>query len=324
MRIFYLCPDFAAPSGGVKRLYTHVQILIENGYDAYIMHFQKGFRADWFSNQVPIIYSSDLPSLSPKDTIVIPEGLFDAMRQLKSAPLQKVAIALSSAYIFRSMPLGENWKDYGIEWVMTNNKITRDLIQWSMGIKNIYIVASSIDHDMFYYKPDVKTHQLAYIKRKDTLSPMVEKILKLSDASFGKLDFIAIGGLNIQDYAQVLIKSKIYLTTAEREGFPCSIIEAMACGCLCIGFDGIGGKDYIVGSGDKQNFVLAENANFIDLSRKLADLVERLQRKDPAIENIRQNAISTAGRFTPELESESVLKFWKTFLAAKENNSGIL
>lgn len=39
MRIFYVCPDIQAPSGGIKRLYTHVGLLRENGYDAYIMHF---------------------------------------------------------------------------------------------------------------------------------------------------------------------------------------------------------------------------------------------------------------------------------------------
>jgi len=34
-KIFYICLDFAPPSSGVKRLYTHVQILRDNGYDAH-------------------------------------------------------------------------------------------------------------------------------------------------------------------------------------------------------------------------------------------------------------------------------------------------
>lgn len=59
MRIFYLCPDCDFPSGGIKRLYTHVELLCDNGYDAYIMHYNKGFKPKWFESQVPVVYNSD-------------------------------------------------------------------------------------------------------------------------------------------------------------------------------------------------------------------------------------------------------------------------
>lgn len=319
MRIFYVCPDFSAPSGGIKRIYTHVELLRENGYDAYVMHFKKGFKLRWLDSQVPIVYSSDLPlsGFGSSDTIVIPEGLPLVMKQLKTLQVKKVAIALSFAYIFTYMPIGENWKDYGINWVMANNKTTGDFIRWSMGIENIHIIGSSVDHNIFYYNPDMKSPQLAYIKRKDTLSPAVERVLKSKDVSFHKLGFIAIENLNIQDYARVLRESKIYLTTSTSEGFPLSIIEAMACGCLCIGFDGVGGKDFIVESGPQQNFVLAESMNLIDLSSKLAELVEMIKRNDPAIETIRQNALATAAKFSPEIEKKSVLEFWQSFFEAE-------
>jgi len=172
-------------------------------------------------------------------------------------------------------------------------------------------------NNIFHYNPDMKTQQVAYIKRKDTLSPIVEKILKSRDVSFHELDFIAIENLKLQDYAQVLRKSKIYLTTSISEGFPRSIVEAMACGCLCIGFDAVGGKDFIVESGDRQNFVLAESMNFIDLSQKLAELLEKDKRKDPAVDAIRQNALATAASFSPDLEKKSLLEFWKTFFEAE-------
>ena len=319
MRIFYLCPDVAEPSGGIKRLYTHVELLRENGYDAYIMHVKKGFKLHWFDSQVPIVYPSDLPlsSFDSGDTIVIPEGVPLVMKQLKALQVKKVVIALSFAYIFRDMPIRENWKDYGINWVMANNKITRDFIQWSMGIENVHIIGTSVDHNIFYYDPNMKREQAAYIKRKDTLSPVVEKVLKSKDASFHELGFTAIENLKLQDYARVLRESKIYLTTSTAEGFPLPILEAMACGCLCIGFDGVGGKDFIVESGPQQNFVLAKSMNLIDLSGKLAELVEMIKRNDPAIETIRQNALATAAKFSLEIEKKSVLEFWQSFFEAQ-------
>lgn len=306
-----------SPSGGIKRLYTHVEILRENGYDAYIMHFSKGFKLRWFENKTPVVYFSDSPRIEPNDTVVIPEGFPRVIKQFKPLQIKKVVISLSFAYIFDSMPLGENWKDYGINWVMTTNDVIKDLIQWSMGIENVHIIASSIDNNIFHYNPDMKTQQVAYIKRKDTLSPIVEKILKSRNTDFRELDFITMENLDVRHYAHVLKQSEIYLTTSIHEGLNRSVLEAMACGCICIGFDGVGGKDFIVESGDRQNFVLAESMNFIDLSQKLAELLEKDKRKDPAVDAIRQNALATAASFSPDLEKKSLLEFWKTFFEAE-------
>lgn len=314
MRIFYLCPDFSKPSGGIKRLYRHVEILRENSYDAYIMHINEGFKLHWFESPAPIVYTRDLAQLHSEDVLVLPEGLSTVMKQVKPLQFRKVVIALNFAHIFTYMPAGENWRDYGINWVMANNNAIKDFIQWSMGIENVHIIGSSIDHNIFYYNPKVKRQQVAYIKRKDTLSPIAEKVLKSKNVSFHKLDFTAIEHLKIEDYARVLRESGIYLTTSTAEGFPCSIIEAMACGCVCIGFDGVGGREFIVESGQQQNFVLAESMNIIDLSRKLAELVKMIKCKDSTIEAIRQNAISTAAKFAPDIEKKSVLEFWRSFL----------
>jgi len=95
-------------------------------------------------------------------------------------------------------------------------------------------------------------------------------------------------------------------------------MEAMACGCICIGFDGICGKDYIIPSGDGQNFIRVESMNFIELAEKLGELVESINREDLRVEKIRKNAIITASRFTTEAEKESVLGFWKTYLKATQ------
>ena len=317
MRIFYLCPDCSFPSGGIKRLYTHVEILRQEDYDAYIMHSAKDFKPGWFESDVPVVYDADSPEFGSSDVIVIPEGFPAIMKKLHPYSVKKVAISLSFAYIFDSMPSGENWKDYGINWAMANNKSMADFIQWSMGIGNVHVINSSIDHDLFKYNSDVKQNQVAYLKRKDMLSPTIEKIMKSKDKSLGEMNFAAIEHLDITQYAQVLKESKIYLTTSTSEGFPRPILEAMACGCLCIGFDGIGGKDFIIGSGEKQNFILAESMNVVDLSNKLAELIEQVQNGDDRVGSIRQNALSTAAGFTTELEKQSILKFWKAFAEAE-------
>jgi hypothetical protein len=313
MRIFYVCPDFKPPSGGVKRLYTHVEILRDHGYDAAIMHFNRPFKPDWFTSGVPIVYSSDKVSLHPEDVIVIPEGLWSVMRQLSGRPVRKVAIALNPLYIFASMPAGEHWGHYGIEWVMAGTKVIGDFVQWSMNIPHVHTLGTVIDHELFSCGDQSKKLQVAYIGRKDLQTPLIERIIKSHDPACADIPFIKIENLAIQDYAQVLKQSAIFLSTSLHEGVNRSVLEAMACGCLCAGYHGIGGLDYIVGAGDKQNFILAESGNFIDLAQKLAGLITMLRQNDPEVDAIRAHALDTAGRFTLAHERESILDFWKAF-----------
>ena len=248
MRIFYLCPDFNRPSGGVRRLYRHVEVLRQEGFEAYIMHSRSGFKPSWFLHDVPIVYSCDSSQLNRADVVVIPEGAPSAMKQISALPVKKVVIALSSSYIFPDIDTGKNWGDYGIKWVMTNSKITKDFIQWSMNIENIYLIGSSFDRDLCYYDPAAKRQKVAYLKRKDTFSPVIEKILKSRNHCFCELEFRAIENLSLEDYTAALRETQIFLTTSAAESFPLCFIEAMACGCVCIGFDGIGCKEFIVDS----------------------------------------------------------------------------
>jgi hypothetical protein len=322
MRILYLCPDFKPPSGGIKRLYTHVEILCNNGYDAAIMHFSRPFKPDWFNSVAPIVYSSDHPTLNPEDVMVLPEGLWSVMRQLSGQPVRKVAIALNPFYIFRTMPAGEHWGHYGIEWVMAGNKVIGDFVRWSMNVPNVHILGTFIDHDLFCCGDQSKKMQVAYIERKDTQTPVIEKIIKSHDPSFTDVPFIKIENLPIKDYAQILKQSTIFLSTSLHEGIHRSLLEAMACGCLCAGYHGIGALDYIVGEGERQNFILAEGGNFFDLAHKLTWLITSLRQNDPQINTIRSNALDTAGRYSLSCEQNSVLEFWKAFNELGRSKTG--
>lgn len=56
MRIFYLSPSNPFPSGGVKQIYRHVEILSSCGIPAYVLHDTPNFQCRWFKNQVPIAH----------------------------------------------------------------------------------------------------------------------------------------------------------------------------------------------------------------------------------------------------------------------------
>jgi len=55
--IYFICTDNKEPIGGIKQLYRQVDILNNNGFNAFIVHRKKGFRHTWFPNETKIIYN---------------------------------------------------------------------------------------------------------------------------------------------------------------------------------------------------------------------------------------------------------------------------
>ncbi len=318
MNIYYLCPDMNTPSGGVKRLYNHVEILNHSGFKAYILHFKSSFQMTWFTSGAPVLYLDNNPPFSQDDIIVFPEGLSNIIKKFQTLPFRKVVIALSHSYIFQNITTGENWKSYGVNTVITPSYIIKDFIKWSMEIDNIFIIGTSIDHQLFKYEPQNKILKISYIIRKDTCSLLLEKIIKSKYPGFDNIIFEKIDNLSISEYASVLKSSQIFLSTSPHEGINRSILEAMACGCICCGYHGIGAKDYICENGENQNYVLAENMNYIELAKLLSDTINYIKRNDPIIERIRNNALTTASKFSNISESESIIKFWTQFVKQSE------
>jgi glycosyltransferase involved in cell wall biosynthesis len=314
MKIFYLCPDLSFPSGGIRRLYTHVRILQEYGMRASILHFKKGFSPGWFESDVPVAYLDASPPLEPGDVLVVPEGFPNVMKKFKEVDLNRIVIALNPLYPFQSLPPGESWPDYGFDTVLTSSQFIADIIQWSMHIEDIHVLKTSIETKPFYYDPAVKRNQIAYTSRKDLNTPVIEKLIGIKDPDNQPFEFIKIENLKFDDYADVLRRSSIFLTTSPYEGTHRSILEAMACGCLCAGYHGFGGREYIISGGGEQNFFLAETMDFFGLAMIISELIDGLRNKSENLESVRSNGLRTAAAYQNKGEEESLLAFWSEYI----------
>lgn len=70
---------------------------------------------------------------------------------------------------------------------------------------------------------------------------------------------------------KTLRTKSIYVLSSRREGFPCSLIEAMSQGCACLAFDCKTGPNEIITDG--KNGLLALNGDIDDLANKLEMLI---------------------------------------------------
>lgn len=67
----------------------------------------------------------------------------------------------------------------------------------------------------------------------------------------------------------------------------------MACGCIVVGYHGIGGKDFMIGEGVEQNCILVENGNLPELGTTVEKLLTDWTAKPESFCSIIKNAIST-------------------------------
>lgn len=70
---------------------------------------------------------------------------------------------------------------------------------------------------------------------------------------------------------KTLQTKSIYVLSSRREGFPCSLIEAMSQGCACLAFNCKTGPDEIIKDG--KSGLLAQNGDIDDLANKLEMLI---------------------------------------------------
>jgi len=205
--IYYFCPDITVKSGGIRRIYRHIEILVQHGFSAAVLHEKSGFAIPDMPI-VPICYSGSKNLFHQDDVIVIPEGFPGVMKSLKNMPLRRFVIALNWSYIYNFLPDDEDWRDYGIERVITVSPFIKDFIEWSMDLP-VNLVDSSIDPKLYYYKAEEKALQITFFHRKsiDLINPL-KRIMRSKDSTFvSKIKWRGLNDLPLDRYAMEIRKS---------------------------------------------------------------------------------------------------------------------
>lgn len=321
MKIVYLCPATNTPSGGIRRLFRHVEILCDATYNAFIGLPEGASEIDWFDHDVPILHFSKMKGVDSGDVLVVPDAYLDVIRPTVNMDIRRVAICLGYISPFhRSMP-GEDWGAFKIDAVMANSEGVANFLKesgfWPEETP-IHILENSIDTSKYYCDPDQKkAFQVAYInKAGDRLFPMLERAMLLAGEPYIYLKFVELSGMSQDEYAATLRKSVLFGCNMYNEGFSKPILEAMACGCACFGSHGVGGEDFVVpvewGNCDP-NFYEVGYGNIRQFCTALRLLAFRSFEKKPYFDIVKMG-IKTAARYTEEGEKKSILDFWKGFL----------
>jgi len=157
------------------------------------------------------------------------------------------------------------------------------------------------------YKAEKKL-QIAYMprKRKEEAGLVVAALR----TRFGLKDIpiISIQGVSNDERNRIMSESLIFLSFSEQEGFGLPPAEAMATGCIVIGYTGVGGNEYF---STETGFPIEDN-DILTFVQTVEQVVSQFRTSPQSLTRIRRHAANKIAKEYGEANARSIaLAVWK-------------
>lgn len=292
------------PVGGVKVIYQHCIMLRNLGYDAKPL-LMGDYHGNFFHFDIPTVKLKDV-----KDSI----GCNDIVVATEFAPYQGLLFEHAAKLLFLQNWIGlRKWlknddkdKTYlqlGYDHVITCSQFCSDYV-----VENMNIPAETITNgiDLSLFKPDEQKripNKILALSRKNPLD--LEKI-QASMAIKG-YEITVVDGLTQSELIAEYQSSDIFVATGYPEGFSLPPLEAMACGCVVVGFTGGAGKEFML---HDKTALVSEDGDCDSVSAQLFSLLENPKRK----EELRKNSSVKACEYSLDNTQQQLANFYKVLI----------
>jgi len=184
---------------------------------------------------------------------------------------------------------------------------------------NIHRIHNAIDPSIFYYSAH-KKKKIAYMPRRGTeLSKEVLTCLRYRDI-LSDWEIVPIDNMRPEQVAEVMREAMIFLSFGSLEGFSLPPAEAMACGCVVIGFHGMGGREFF-----KPEFSYAiETNDIIGFAKAIEEVIQMTETyKGEIIAKGKAASQFILETYTPERQRQDVVSFWSAVLSGESFSTEI-
>lgn len=248
MKTCIFVPPLGKMTGGLAVLFQLADKIMRSGFEVSLVPRESG-RPLWPSRLTPLITPWENLNLQPGDLWIVPEGWVNALAFGLHAKARCLVYVQNWAYLFSSLPPGVCWHDLDVSFVSVSRPVAW-FVKQSLG-KDSPVLPPAIDTRIF--SPDLRkpAHPLrvAFMPRKNkALAEMIRSVWEARNAMRSRpleLTWLEIHGQSQSGVARLLQTAHIFLSTGFPEGFALPPLEAMACGCVPVGFTGLGGWEYM-------------------------------------------------------------------------------
>lgn len=241
-RIFYVSKNFSYPLGGVRISHHHVNVLVQNGFDAAIL-LRQDQPQPFFKAKVPTQIFSTAFRFQDDDIFVVPEPWGDFLTLLSGRPVRKIVFCQNHYYVSHGLGSHRGYDAYGVQTVFCCGDVIAEFLRRTLGLAHVPVVHNAIDHTVF--KPAQKRLQIAYMPRKMAKeADFVRMTFRARYPHFADIPWQPIDMVPEPEVAKRLAESAIFLSLSRLEGVGLPPLEAMASGCVVVGFTGGGGLEF--------------------------------------------------------------------------------
>lgn len=245
---------------------------------------------------VPEIYGHsirELPSGVPQ--VIFNQNVYNTIDLLKETPIH------ASAYI----------DNPDLAFVLVVSQDNAEVLNSTFPGIPVQRLRLGIDSDLFHLPAGTKPQRIAYMprKRRSDARDVIQR-LKTVNALEG-WEIVAIDGESEIETARLLRDSKLFLSFSKQEGFGLPPLEALACGCIVVGYHGSGGREYF-----HPPFAIAvEDGNIAAFATAVEQTLRHLTKNPRSAADLASAANSfVLERYTVEEEKQNVVRAFAPLL----------
>ena len=109
--------------------------------------------------------------------------------------------------------------------------------------ERVFCLLNGIDSSLFF-PPQYKARRIAYMDRKNPAHVQAVALMSSLRQTLSRYEFRPLSRMSHPQIASELRESLVFLNFGHPEGFGLPLAEAIACGCIVIGYHGLSGRDF--------------------------------------------------------------------------------
>jgi hypothetical protein len=297
-------------AGGQYVNHQHVQALREAGFNAKLFYWPQTNVAEKIDTQLPVQGFTKNFVFDREDVIVVPEAWRKPIHTFSQMQVRKILHCQNPYYLFQSVESIRQFEEIGYEQSITCSHYTGRYMR-AMGYGGeIHIVRPPLGKEFLNQESISKKLQIAFMPRKRAIESVhVKGLFKSIYPQYAQVPWISIQNVSRRECASFMRESAVFASFSDLEGLGLPPLEAMASGCIIVGFDGGGGEEYRSAS----NGLWVREGDHFGYARALAQAIQITQSKKDHFEIVNAG-FETVKQYTSENFNIRIIKIWKEIL----------